>query len=80
MLLDQPANITAYTASPARAKKNRMPMSRSATTQVGVTGTMAKAISNALMAITGASRKVSLSANGGVQSSLKNILIMSAIS
>ncbi|MCY1464786.1 hypothetical protein D9M71_828540 [compost metagenome] len=39
---------------------------------------IAKAISRALMATTGARVKIILSANGGVQSSLKNILIMSA--
>ena len=40
LLLDQPANSTAYTASPAIAMKNRMPISKSATPQVGVMGTM----------------------------------------
>ncbi|MNX67289.1 hypothetical protein D3C86_984130 [compost metagenome] len=60
------------------AKKNRMPMLMSATPQVGVIGMIAKAISKALMATTGAKVKITLSANGGVQSSLKNILIMSA--
>ncbi|MNE44884.1 hypothetical protein D3C80_1391390 [compost metagenome] len=78
LLLDQPAKSTAYTAMPAMAKKNSTPMFRSATPQVGVTGTTAKAISRALMAMMGARVKISLSANGGVQSSLKNILIMSA--
>ena len=60
------------------AKKNSRPMFRSATPQVGVIGMIAKAISKALMATTGARVKITLSANGGVQSSLKNILIMSA--
>ena len=78
LLLDQPANSTAYTVRPAMAKKNRMPMFRSATPQVGVIGTMAKATSRAPIAITGARVKIILSANGGVQSSLKNILTMSA--
>ncbi len=50
-----------------------MPMFRSATPQVGVIGMIAKAISKALMATTGARVKITLSANGGVQSSLKNI-------
>ena len=53
-------------------------MFRSATPQVGVMGMMAKAISIAEKAIIGARMKMNLSANGGVQSSLKNILIMSA--
>ncbi|MNU04282.1 hypothetical protein D3C72_2486270 [compost metagenome] len=53
-------------------------MFRSATPQVGVTGMMTKAVSSAPMAIIGARVKITLSANGGVQSSLKNILSMSA--
>src|SRR5690606_17675285 len=48
--------------------------------QVGVMGTMAKAISSALMATTGARVKISRSAKSGVQSSLKNIFSMSAAS
>src|SRR3546814_13134804 len=75
LLLEQPANSTAYTDRPAMAKKNSRPMFRSATPQVGVIGMIAKAISKALMATTGARVKITLSANGGVQSSLKNILI-----
>ncbi len=55
-----------------------MPMFRSATPQVGLTGTMAKATSSELKAIIGARVKIILSENGGIQSSLKNILIMSA--
>ena len=39
---------------------------------------IAKAISMAAKAIIGASMKMNLSANGGVQSSLKNIFSMSA--
>ncbi|MOA18928.1 hypothetical protein D3C78_1392740 [compost metagenome] len=77
-MLDQPANSTAYTVRPAMAKKNRMPMLRSATPQFGVIGMITKAISRAPMAMRGARVKIILSANGGVQSSLKNILIMSA--
>ncbi|MOA70328.1 hypothetical protein D3C78_1991260 [compost metagenome] len=53
-------------------------MLRSATPQVSVTGITEKAISSALMATIGARVKISLSANGGVQSSLKNIFSMSA--
>src|SRR3990167_294254 len=78
LLLDQPANSTAYTVKPAMAKKNSKPMFRSATPQVGVTGTTAKAINRVLKATIGAMVKTILSAKGGVQSSLKNILIMSA--
>ncbi len=62
------------------AKKNSRPMFRSATPQVGVTGTMTKASSNELIATTGARVKIRRSANGGFQSSLKNIFSMSAAS
>ncbi|MNH28499.1 hypothetical protein D3C79_886690 [compost metagenome] len=55
-------------------------MLRSATDQVGLTGTMAKANSSEVNAITGASVKIMRSAKVGTQSSLKNILIMSATS
>ncbi|MNR55883.1 hypothetical protein D3C85_1763510 [compost metagenome] len=60
------------------AKKNSRPMFRSATPQVGVIGMIAKAISKALMATTGARVKITLSTKGGFQSSLKNIFSMSA--
>ena len=44
----------------------------------GVKGITAKLISTTTMMMAGASTKVSLSANGGTQSSLVKILIMSA--
>ncbi|MNC40895.1 hypothetical protein D3C75_896360 [compost metagenome] len=55
-------------------------MFRSATTQVGLTGTIAKASSSEVKAIIGARVKMTRSENFGIQSSLKNILIMSATS
>ncbi|VAL70967.1 Uncharacterised protein [Enterobacter kobei] len=57
-----------------------MPMFRSATTQVGLTGTIANASSSEVKAIIGASVKITRSEKRGIQSSLKNILIMSATS
>ena len=55
-------------------------MFRSATTHVGLTGTIAKASSSEVKAITGARVKITRSEKRGIQSSLKNILIMSATS
>ena len=53
-------------------------MFRSATTQLGLTGTIANANSKDVNAIIGASVKMTRSVKRGTQSSLKNILIMSA--
>ncbi len=53
-------------------------MSKSATYHVGVTGMMMYEMNSALIAITGAIRNVSLSAKGGIQSSLNSIFTTSA--
>ena len=63
---------------PAIAKKNKIPMLRSATPQPGVIGMTMNESSSEAMAIAGASTKKVRSANGGIQSSLKKILSMSA--
>ncbi|MNN83468.1 hypothetical protein D3C81_2005080 [compost metagenome] len=55
-------------------------MLRSDTAQVGLTGTMANASNKEVKAIIGARVKITRSENFGTQSSLKNILIMSATS
>ena len=52
----------------------------SATPQPGVIGIMTNDSSNEAKAITGARTNSGRSANGGIQSSLKKILIMSATS
>src|SRR5262245_344885 len=75
---DQPPSITAYTTSPAIAKKKSRPSSNDETPQTGVNGTRPNASNIRPIASAGASMKVNLSTNGGVQSSLKKILIMSA--
>ena len=75
---DQPPSMTAYTASPAIAKKNRIPSSGVATTHVGVNGTSANASIIRPIASAGARMNVNRSTNGGFQSSLKKIFTMSA--
>ena len=62
------------------AKKNKIPMFQSATPKVGEIGMMANEASAVNIAIAGAKININLSANLGVQSSLKKIFNISAIS
>ena len=60
------------------ANRNNTPTLRLATVQVGVKGITANAKSEVSMMMAGATTNTALSANGGIQSSLKKILTMSA--
>src|SRR5688572_12079920 len=60
------------------ARKNNRPTFKSATTIVGVNGTITKLISTVATTTAGAAINTHLSANGGIQSSLKNNLSVSA--
>ena len=76
----QPPNITAYTANPAIAKKNKMPICQLLAPKVGLSGMIAKLAKAVNIAMAGASVNINLSANLGVQSSLKKIFSISATS
>src|SRR5688572_25883330 len=60
------------------ARKNSSPTFKSATTIDGVNGTITKLISTVATTTAGAAMNTHLSANGGIQSSLKNNLSVSA--
>src|SRR3984885_3588139 len=75
---DQPASTTLYTPSDDMARRNRIPILRSAITNPGANGTTANDIRAVATTMAGARTKTGLSAKGGIQSSLVNSLIESA--
>src|SRR5262249_13777818 len=75
----QPASATLYTPNDDIARKNNTPTSRSATSTPGANGITANDINADITMNVGAITKIGLSAKGGIQSSLKKILIMSAM-
>src|SRR6476620_2894414 len=74
----QPPSTILYTPTEDMARKNNRPTFKSATTIVGVNGTITKLINTVATTTAGAAMKTHLSANGGIQSSLKNNLSVSA--
>ena len=78
LLDDHPARTTLYTPNEDIPKKNNIPIFGLITTQSGATGIKAKFNNTVIITTIGAMIKTGLSANGGIQSSLKNIFIMSA--
>jgi len=73
-----PASTTLYAPIDDIASTKSTPMFRSATTTFGAKGTTTKDINTVMTRTPGAMTKIGLSANGGIQSSLKNNLITSA--
>jgi hypothetical protein len=60
------------------ARKNKTPTFKFETTNPGAKGIIANPTITVVITIPGATTKMTLSAKGGIQSSLNNILIMSA--
>jgi len=67
-----------YAPSEDIPRKKRIPIFKSITCIPGAKGIIAKLIKTVATTIAGAIMKTGLSANGGIQSSLKKILTMSA--
>src|ERR1700744_4751052 len=75
---DQPARTTLYTPNDDIARRNRIPILRSAITNPVANGTTANDIRAVATTMAGARTKTGLSAKGGIQSSFVNSLIESA--
>src|ERR1044072_8616156 len=79
LLLDaQPPSTVLYTPMEDMARKNSNPIFRSATSTFGAKGIIVKLMSTLATTTAGANTNTTLSAKGGIQSSLKNSLIVSA--
>src|SRR5688572_4383717 len=78
LLEAQPPSMMLYAPMDDIDRKKRMPMFRSATMIPGAKGTITKLKKTDTITIAGAMTNTTLSANGGIQSSLKKSFMVSA--